>query len=39
MNLEREWDKTYYLKNSGLEVDAVMQEDGTVTAQSIDPTA
>jgi len=38
MNLEREWDKTYYLKNSGLEVDAVMQEDGTVTAQSIDPT-
>ena len=39
MNLEREWDKTYYLKNAGLEVDAVMQEDGTVTAQSIDPTA
>jgi len=38
MNLEREWDKTYYLKNSGLEVDAVMQDDGTVTAQSIDPT-
>lgn len=37
MNLEREWDKTYYLKNAGLEVDAVMQEDGTVTAESIDP--
>ncbi len=38
MNLEREWDKTYYLKNAGLEVDAVMQEDGTVSAESIDPT-
>jgi hypothetical protein len=38
MNLESEWDKTYYLKNAGLEVDAVMQEDGTVLAQSVDPT-